>query len=360
MKPQYYVKKGALFPLADRYPLGRPSSTSHQPQYRAQYTGEYRPPRKGEWYLSGSPVEAYRAPNDLSQPFHIARIVEVKVVQTEKIVSRDPSRSGGSNPLPYLNVRFRDKYGEEGGRASLDPSDPSVNRRVLRLLKDLKEMRELEPGHDWHLETMGEQAGWHRWNDFSGFGIEASHMAREMGFQRRSNPAKQPYHYRRIYSLSPLAKRMLAESEAGQKRRLKMARRKRRRRNPELLLVGNPLRIPGARMYSRRRRRRRNYPLTVKYRGRRHPFRRLVKLAGGARRAAILFRRGQKYHGTKRIFTSLEMTKTRRRGMAGRRRRLVRRVQRRFKRRGGYWMKGLRKAWAMRRRKAANPRRRRR
>lgn len=43
----------------------------------AQWTGEKRPPRKGEWYLSGSYVEAWRAPNDLSEVFHIARLVRV-------------------------------------------------------------------------------------------------------------------------------------------------------------------------------------------------------------------------------------------------------------------------------------------
>jgi len=41
----------------------------------AVWTGEKRPPRKGEWYLSGSKIEAYRAPNDLSTEYHIARLV---------------------------------------------------------------------------------------------------------------------------------------------------------------------------------------------------------------------------------------------------------------------------------------------
>lgn len=45
---------------------------------RAVWTGEKRPPRAGEWYLSGSIVEAYKAPNDLTTPFHIARLVKVE------------------------------------------------------------------------------------------------------------------------------------------------------------------------------------------------------------------------------------------------------------------------------------------
>lgn len=37
-------------------------------------TGEFRPPRQGEHYLSGAIVCAYRAPNDLSTPYWIAEI----------------------------------------------------------------------------------------------------------------------------------------------------------------------------------------------------------------------------------------------------------------------------------------------
>lgn len=38
----------------------------------AVMTGEFRPPRKGEWYISGAIPAAYRARNDLSTPYHIA------------------------------------------------------------------------------------------------------------------------------------------------------------------------------------------------------------------------------------------------------------------------------------------------
>ena len=51
----------------------------------AIWTGEKRPPRKGEWYLSGATIHAYHAPNDLSTPYHIAKLVltepTVKVVR---------------------------------------------------------------------------------------------------------------------------------------------------------------------------------------------------------------------------------------------------------------------------------------
>lgn len=39
---------------------------------RFKATGEFRPPRKGEWYLSGAIVQAWKAPNDLSTPYWIA------------------------------------------------------------------------------------------------------------------------------------------------------------------------------------------------------------------------------------------------------------------------------------------------
>lgn len=37
-----------------------------------EYTTQaFRPPKKGEYYLSGAIVAAYRAPNDLSSPYWV-------------------------------------------------------------------------------------------------------------------------------------------------------------------------------------------------------------------------------------------------------------------------------------------------
>ncbi len=57
---------------------------------KAIKTGEFREPKKGEWYLSGAIVEAYRAPNNLSTKFHIAKLVltETKTVTTTTIISK--------------------------------------------------------------------------------------------------------------------------------------------------------------------------------------------------------------------------------------------------------------------------------
>lgn len=45
-----------------------------------------RCPKKGEWYLSGAKIEAYRAPNDLTTPFHIALLVKTKK-ETKTIIT---------------------------------------------------------------------------------------------------------------------------------------------------------------------------------------------------------------------------------------------------------------------------------
>ena len=44
---------------------------------RAVATGEFRLPRKGEWFLSGSYIEAYRAENDLTAASNIAKLAYV-------------------------------------------------------------------------------------------------------------------------------------------------------------------------------------------------------------------------------------------------------------------------------------------
>lgn len=46
---------------------------------RAVPTGEKRCPRKGEWYLSGAIVCAYRAHGDYSSQYHIARLIAVRL-----------------------------------------------------------------------------------------------------------------------------------------------------------------------------------------------------------------------------------------------------------------------------------------
>jgi hypothetical protein len=72
------LSRRALYPLVDQ--------RFKYPGYMAQWTGEYRPPRKGEWFLSGALINAFQAPNDLSIPYHIARIVRVRKIVTYEII----------------------------------------------------------------------------------------------------------------------------------------------------------------------------------------------------------------------------------------------------------------------------------
>ena len=81
------MKNKTLYPLADRPKMAdleilglKPNKLLGQ-RVKAIYTGEKRPPRKGEWFLSGGIIEAYRASNDLNVPYHIAKLVKTKTVE---------------------------------------------------------------------------------------------------------------------------------------------------------------------------------------------------------------------------------------------------------------------------------------
>jgi hypothetical protein len=72
--------------LATFYPLADHLTCEGGLMYRAQLTGEKRPPMAGEWYLSGAIPAAYRAPADMTTPYMICRIVKVRQVTTWEIV----------------------------------------------------------------------------------------------------------------------------------------------------------------------------------------------------------------------------------------------------------------------------------
>lgn len=66
------LRHNQTYPRVD--PLRKDEKELFGPHPRVVWTGDHRPPLKGEWYLSGSVIEAYRAPNDLSTPYPIARL----------------------------------------------------------------------------------------------------------------------------------------------------------------------------------------------------------------------------------------------------------------------------------------------
>lgn len=57
--------KMKTYPVAEEYRYTRYAKKTFT-------KGEYREPKKGEWFLSGAIAEAYKAPNDLSQKYYIA------------------------------------------------------------------------------------------------------------------------------------------------------------------------------------------------------------------------------------------------------------------------------------------------
>jgi hypothetical protein len=70
---------GQIFPTEFQFPRpGRPSF--------CESTEEFRPPKKGEYYLSGAEVVGYLAPNDLRISFWIARAVKGKMITTTTFV----------------------------------------------------------------------------------------------------------------------------------------------------------------------------------------------------------------------------------------------------------------------------------
>lgn len=86
------LKHGQAYPLGDPLTLAEQEKCGvkgEHPQRQAGimavWTGEKRPPKKGERYLSGAIVVAYLAPNDLTQPFQIARLVKVET-ETRQII----------------------------------------------------------------------------------------------------------------------------------------------------------------------------------------------------------------------------------------------------------------------------------
>lgn len=71
------VKRGELYPVAD----GERLPEQFDPRLtRARWTGVVRCPHEGDWFLSGAVVEAYRATADLSQGYHIAELVQGRIV----------------------------------------------------------------------------------------------------------------------------------------------------------------------------------------------------------------------------------------------------------------------------------------
>lgn len=63
----------------EHYPLGT-GAIHDKTKYRVKATGEFRPPKQGEWYLSGAVVEGYQAKGDLLTSYYIGKLVKGEIV----------------------------------------------------------------------------------------------------------------------------------------------------------------------------------------------------------------------------------------------------------------------------------------
>lgn len=83
-----FLRVGNLYPVAEEDQKRLPAGWDHRAA-RVRATAEKRPPRAGEWYLSGAVIEGYRAPNDLSTAFRIGELVRGEYVTTWREVKQE-------------------------------------------------------------------------------------------------------------------------------------------------------------------------------------------------------------------------------------------------------------------------------
>ncbi len=77
-----YKPPAGLYPVASDFIIKPKGKNGIPVKFKA--TGEFRPPKRGEYYLSGAIIEAYRVANDLSTPYWIAKEVQMQICPTCK------------------------------------------------------------------------------------------------------------------------------------------------------------------------------------------------------------------------------------------------------------------------------------
>lgn len=95
MPNQHTLRSSGLYPLSDWVTDREKAKLGVAPRQRecdsemirAMPSGDYRAPKRGEWFLSGAIVSAYKADNDLTTPYHIARLV---VAEKRIVLKRIP------------------------------------------------------------------------------------------------------------------------------------------------------------------------------------------------------------------------------------------------------------------------------
>jgi hypothetical protein len=101
---------------SETYPIAPGEPGWRQQKRRAVWTGEFRAPSCGEWFLSGASPEAYQAIADLGTKYHIARLVDpspdpltpAQRAAVESIRSRCVELDAlDADPSTYVDAVFR-------------------------------------------------------------------------------------------------------------------------------------------------------------------------------------------------------------------------------------------------------------
>lgn len=92
------MKKGDLFPIASSYSVLR-----NNPNYRVQYTGEFRYPKIHEFFISGAIPEGYQASHNMCVAYHIGKLVKVKIETIVTVVEDEITTADG---LLYRNGKI--------------------------------------------------------------------------------------------------------------------------------------------------------------------------------------------------------------------------------------------------------------
>jgi len=101
------MKKGDLFPIASSYSVLR-----NDPNYRVQYTGEFRFPKILEFFISGAIPEGFQASHNMCVAYHIGKLVKVKIETIVTVVEVVPHYEDSQRSEGQLEGQIEDREKE--------------------------------------------------------------------------------------------------------------------------------------------------------------------------------------------------------------------------------------------------------
>lgn len=119
-----------MYSLADRVSLKEAQDIGFSDikdsirKIKAVKTGEFRCPKKGEWYLSGTIVQAYKAPDALSSPYHIVKLVVWDLYERSIAITGAKLSASSSQRVKCLQSIF--KYESKKARSVLNDIENGI------------------------------------------------------------------------------------------------------------------------------------------------------------------------------------------------------------------------------------------